>query len=248
MDRLADAFRLIYYDQRGRGKSARNVRPDDVSLASEIDDLDHMRESLRLDVVALLGHSWGGLLAMEYAIRLPDRVSHLVLMNSIAASHDDRLLFRKAYLQRLADKWEQMQALAATLEYAQGDPDIVAAYYRIHYSIALAHRAHLDPLVDRLRASFTAENILQGRAIEDRLWSETLGLSDYTLLPQLTELHIPALILHGEDDFVPVACAAHIAEAIPGARMVVLQDCGHFSYMEVPDKVHKEITGFFAGT
>jgi proline iminopeptidase len=139
-----------------------------------------------------------------------------------------------------------MQALTATPAYERGDPDTVAAYYRIHYSAALAHLEQLDPLVDRLRAGFTPENILQGRAIEECLWSETLGLSDYTLLQKLTDLCIPTLVLHGEDDFVPVVCATHIAEAIPDARLVILPDCGHFAYIEAPDDVHREMTGFFA--
>jgi proline iminopeptidase len=224
------------------------VQPDEVSLASEIDDLNRLRGSLELDAVALLGHSWGGLLAMEYATRHPDRVSHLILMNSIVASHADRMLFRDAYLQRLGSQYEQMQALTATPAYERGDPDTVAAYYRIHYSAALAHLDQLGPLVNRLRAVFTPENILRGRAIEDRLLSEPLGLSGYTLLPQLTELRIPTLILHGEEDLVPVAYAARIAGAIPGARLVVLPDCGHFSYIEAPDAVHSEMMRFFSGT
>src|SRR5512133_939957 len=78
LDRLSDSFRLIYYDQRGRGKSARDVQPDDVSMESEIEDLESVRKYFQLDSVALLGHSWGALLALEYAIRHPRRVSHLI--------------------------------------------------------------------------------------------------------------------------------------------------------------------------
>src|SRR3954464_6135458 len=48
MDRLANPFRLIYYDQRGRGKSADGVQPDDVSLASDVDDLDRVRQDFQL--------------------------------------------------------------------------------------------------------------------------------------------------------------------------------------------------------
>jgi proline iminopeptidase len=58
MDRLADAFRLIYYDQRGRGKSTWNVPPAPVSLQSEMDDLERVREYFQLEQVAVLGHSW----------------------------------------------------------------------------------------------------------------------------------------------------------------------------------------------
>ena len=77
LDRLADAFRLIYYDQRGRGRSAEGVQPDDVTLASDVDDVDKVRQHFQLESSALLGHSWGAVLALEYALRYPRRVSHL---------------------------------------------------------------------------------------------------------------------------------------------------------------------------
>lgn len=57
LDRLSDAFRLIYYDQRGRGKSAANVQPQDVTLASDLDDIDRVRRHYGLDSVVLLRHS-----------------------------------------------------------------------------------------------------------------------------------------------------------------------------------------------
>ena len=59
MDALAKSYRLIYYDQRGRGKSADGVRPEDVTLASDIEDLDAVRRYYHLDAPVLLGHSWG---------------------------------------------------------------------------------------------------------------------------------------------------------------------------------------------
>jgi proline iminopeptidase len=54
LDRLADAFRLIYYDQRGRGRSAEHVQPDDVTLASDVGDLDRVRQHFHLETAALL--------------------------------------------------------------------------------------------------------------------------------------------------------------------------------------------------
>src|SRR5512133_3549729 len=59
LDRLSDSVRLIYYDQRGRGQSAEGVRPEDVTVASDISDIDTIREYYKLDSVVLLGHSWG---------------------------------------------------------------------------------------------------------------------------------------------------------------------------------------------
>src|SRR5262245_3720361 len=87
--RRASSFHLIYYDQRGRGRSYDGAPPRHVSMATEVDDLERVRTWCGVDTVAVLGHSWGGLLALEYALRNPDHVSHLVLMNSAPASHAD---------------------------------------------------------------------------------------------------------------------------------------------------------------
>jgi pimeloyl-ACP methyl ester carboxylesterase len=64
MDRLSDSFRLIYFDQRGRGRSADSVRAEDVTLASDIADLDKVREHFQLTSTAILGHSWGTVLGL----------------------------------------------------------------------------------------------------------------------------------------------------------------------------------------
>src|SRR3954454_6492136 len=68
LDRLAASYRLIYYDQRGRGRSADHVQADDVTLASDIDDLGRVMRHFHLKSAALLGHSWGAVLALEYAL------------------------------------------------------------------------------------------------------------------------------------------------------------------------------------
>jgi proline iminopeptidase len=245
MDRLANAFRLIYYDQRGRGKSAENVGPATVSIQSEIDDLDTVRAYFHLEHVTLLGHSWGGLLAMEYALRYPDRVSHLVLMNTAPASHDDCVLFERERDTSVPEDTAILRDLESRPEDAEGDPDARAAYSRVYFRGTLRSPELLDRLIERLRVDWTTDGILKERAIGERLWNETYGSPDYDLLPRLTGLRVPTLILHGDYDFVPVACATHIAEAIPGANLVVVHDCGHFSYIERPEDVHNALGEFF---
>ena len=244
MDRLSDTFRLIYYDQRGRGKSAGNVQPEDVSIESEIDDLEGLREYCQLDSVAVLGHSWGGVLAMEYAIRQPHRVSHLILMNAAPASHDDLILFRQERRKLEAGNLEELKVLSATAQYEAGDLETDAEYYRIHFRATLRQPEHLERVVKSLRLSFTPESIRKARAIENRLYGQTWLLSQYDLLPKLERLSIPALVIRGDYDFVPAACAEHIAQAIPGARLVVLRECGHFAFLERPDEVRKALAGF----
>ncbi len=243
LDRLADAFRLVYYDQRGRGRSAEGVAAGDVTIESEVADLDGLRRHLGLESAAVLGHSWGGALAMEYATRHPGRVSHLILMNSAPASGEDVRAFREHLLRaRPAGDVEAMRAIASSPGYRAGDIETEAEYYRIHFRIALRRPEQVDEVVGRLRVHFTDEGVLLARAIEDRLYDDTWNSEGYDLVPRLRELDLPTLVLHGEDDFVPVALTARIAQAMPNGRLVVLPDCGHFAYLEAPDAVHEHVT------
>jgi proline iminopeptidase len=245
MDRLlSNGYHLVYYDQRGRGRSADGVKPEDVSIASEVADLDRVREHFRLESAAILGHSWGALLAAEYAIRHPQRVSHLILMNPAPVTTADMTAFRTARNQKVGADLDRLRAIQASDAYKDGNPDAVAAYYSIHFKPALVRTEHYGQLIATLRASFTRDGILKARAVEERLVNDTwLTPGGYDLLPKLKALTIPTLVLASDHDFIPASAAEHIAQAMPKARLLMLKDCGHFSYMECPAPVRTAIDG-----
>jgi proline iminopeptidase len=251
LDRLSDKFHLIYYDQRGRGRSAEYVKPQDVTLESELSDLDKVREHFHLDKVVLLGHSWGTLLALEYAVRYPERVSRLLLMDPAPASGADIDRFRKERVEKWPVLMELRKAIADTTAYKQADPDAVVAYYRIHFKPAFARSEEYEKLMIRMQARFIEqgkEGILKSRAVEDRLVNETWGSPNgYDLHPKLKNLNVPTLIITGDHDFFPFA-AEHIAQAIPRARLITLKDCGHFPYLECPAPLREQIDAFFGGS
>ena len=244
LDRLSSAFRLIYYDQRGRGRSSRDVAPDGVNLESEIDDLEEVRRYVGLDTIAVLGHSWGCLLAMEYVTRHPERVSHLVLLNTAPASHADLQHFRQQRQAAEGPALAKMHAIASKPDYAAGDVETDAEYYRAHFGKALSRPDQLESVVRRLRSHFTPSDIVKARAIEDRLCAETWLSPEYDVLARLRKSQVPALIIHGDQDVVPLQCAAHVAEALAGSRLVVLSGCGHFAYLERPGEVLDAVADF----
>lgn len=248
LDRLSDSFHLIYYDQRGRGRSADGVQPEDVTLASDIADIERVRQYFQLDSVVLLGHSWGTVLALEYALRYPGRVSHMILMNPGPASAADYQLLRKEWLEKRPDDMNRRKAIAESAAYKEGDPEAVIAYYRIHFKTALARADDYEKIIARLKSSFTKEGILKARAIEARLMSETWLSPEFDLLPKVKNLQIPTVIITGDHEFIPAPTAEHIAQAIPNAHLVTLKDCGHFSYLESPVAVHEQISDFFHAT
>jgi proline iminopeptidase len=248
LDRLADAFRLIYYDQRGRGKSGDGVRPEEVSLISDVNDVDEVRRHFQLESAALLGHSWGAVLALEYARRYPTRVSHLILMNPAPASASDLAVFRKAYVQQLGADMDRQRELVAAAAYKEGDPEAVAARYRLHFKPALQRPEDYEKLMATMKAGFISqgkEGIVKARAVEDRLMRDTWQVDGYNLLPKSGSLNIPTLVISGDHDFIPTEIAAHIAGAIPNARLVTIKNCGHFAYLECADDVRRALNDFF---
>jgi proline iminopeptidase len=247
LDRVARHARLIYYDQRGRGRSADGVRPEDVTIASEMDDLDALRRASGFEAVCLLGHSWGGLLAMEYATRHPDRVTRLVLMNTAPASHTDWTSLRdRLRAMRAPGEADRMRDIAASSAYLAGDLDAEAAYYRIHFRVTVRDPKLLLTIVARLRAHFDPGRVLIARAIEDRLNEETSHLAGYDLIPRLAAIDTPTLVMHGDHEMIPIDLAGHIADAMPAATMSVLDGLGHFAFAEDPDRVVDEIATFLA--
>ena len=249
LDELADTYRLIYYDQRGRGKSAENVRPENVTLASDLSDLDAVRRHFRLDAPVLLGHSWGTLLALEFARRHPTRVSHLVLMNPAPVSQAQVATLRQSYVAQLGSDMDRQRAIQAEAAYKEGNPEAVASRYRIHFKYALQRPADYEKLMARMSAAFRSQGkdgILKAWAVEEQLYRDTWSLPGYDLLPKLRGLRVPTLVIVGEQDFIPPSIASAIAQALPEATLVTIPNCGHFAYLECGSAVRSALNNFFA--
>lgn len=248
LDPLADAYRLIYYDQRGRGRSTAGVDPQRVSLATDLGDIDRIRREFDLDAPVLLGHSWGAVLALEYALRHPQHVSRLILVNPAPVSHADLASVRAHYLARLGPRMDEQTAIVESAAYRAGDPDAVAARYRIHFEPAVAKPDDLARMTRRMQDGFERqgrEGILTARAVEGRLMADTWERPDYDLLPALERLRTPTLVIAGRRDFMADA-AVHIADAMPQARLVMIGDCGHFAFLECAAPARAALDRFMA--
>jgi proline iminopeptidase len=124
----------------------------------------------------------------------------------------------------------------------------VVARYRIHFKPALKRPEDYEKLMSSMQAAFIRqgrEGIVKARAVEDRLMRDTWEREEYDLLPKLTALNVPTLVIWGDYDFIPVEIATHIAQAIPKARLVTLKDCGHFAYLECAGDIRTAVDAFF---
>lgn len=218
-DSLATGRTLIYYDQRGGGRSPVN-RETPVGWREQVADLEALRVVWGLDRLTLAGYSWGGLLAMLYAIAHPDRVERLALISPAPAWKGGRAEFERRFQQR-----SQTPALLAAREalrhsgLRESDP---SAHQARLFALAVAGWFH-DPM--------RAESLTPFRLTDRTQRSVWESLGDYDLRPALRALTLPAIVLHGDDDPIPWATAEETAEAL-GAAFHLLPECGHVPYIE----------------
>jgi proline iminopeptidase len=228
LDALADPGRrrLFYYDQRGGGRSPLDARAPAGTAAEHVADLERVRQHLGIDHLRLVGYSWGGLLALLYAVEHPDRVDRLALISPAPATAEGRDAMRARLKQ--ASQRPEVAALRATV-----DP----SDRRARFALAVAgyfhdpRRAHeLTPFLVKLEA-------------EEAVWR---SLGEYDLRPRLSAIAAPVLIAHGREDPIPLATAEETAR-LTGGELVVLDHCGHVPYVEAADRLFPALRTFFDG-
>jgi proline iminopeptidase len=223
-DLLAHGRTLVYYDQRGGGRSPVG-RDVPVGWREHVADLEALRDTWGIERLDLCGYSWGALLAMLYAVTHPERVSSLALVSPAPAARRER----EVYESNLARRNSTPALLAARAELqASGlrSRDIPAYNARL-FELAVAGYFH-DPSRSRELTPFR----ITGRT-QQEVW-DSLG-ADFDLRPALARLDVPALVVHGDDDPIPLDTASATAAAL-NAPLVVLKDCGHVPYVEAPEQ------------
>lgn len=228
MEVLADEHRLIFYDQRAVGRSSGQADRASITWENYVKDLDELCDALKLEKVILLGHSWGGMLAMFYTYHHPQRVRALILVDSAGASSDFRAPFSAAIETRLTPR--DQAELQQTADPSQRDRIVFRAYF------------HDRTLAERLNLTYTPLTASQGSEVSRLMHNVSLGHFD--IHQELEGFKVPTLILHGDEDPLPWQAAEKIHRHIPGSRFVLLKECGHFPMLESPEELFKEIRGF----
>ena len=231
-DALADGRELVYYDQRGGGRSpvARDVP---VGWTEQVADLEALRAYWGFDRLTLAGYSWGGLLALLYSLAHPDRVERLALVSPAPTWRAARERFEAAFARRNLDPAFQ-EARRELRESGLRERDPAAFQQRI-FELSVAPY-FFDPARARELVPFR----VTGRT-QQEVWH---SLGDYDLRPRLPELRgLPSLVIHGEDDPIPIEAARVTAELI-GAEFHPLARCGHVPYVEAFVKFRELVGGF----
>jgi proline-specific peptidase len=231
LDALADERDVVVYDQLGCGNSSQPSDPSLWTIELYVAEVAAVRDTLGLDRVHLLGHSWGGMLALEVALTQPAGLESLVLSSTLSSSK-----LWESEAQRLrAELPDDVRTVLETHERAGTLDD--PAYESAVRAYLERHLCRLDPwpeVVEEIMRSTRAEvyNTMWGP--NEMVPSGTLAGWDVT--PRLDEIRVPALVLCGRYDEATPHQAEVIAAGIPDTELTVFEESAHLTTVEEPER------------
>jgi L-proline amide hydrolase len=233
---------VVFYDQSGCGRSARLDGGGDWSLEVFLEELDAVRVAAGLERFHVLGHGWGGMLALEYALRVPPGLESLVLSSAIASVPQ----WRAETTRLVAELPVEIKAVRAHERVATvGAPryrPAVDAFFRHHLCRLWPWPACLERSLACVRAHPQAHDALLGPSE-----LEPGGLlCDWDITARLGEIRCPTLVLSGRHDLTPPTMAAVLYQGIPDSQWVVFEQSSHVPHLEEPEHYLEVLDGFFS--
>ncbi len=245
LEPLADQYSLIFYDHRCNGRSE-GADVSSMTMDNLTADADALRQALGYDQWAVLGHSFGGNVALEYALRYPQNLSRLILMNTCGdqwwANHNaPELLAKRGFSADTVEAARRFFNGRVTVgEYLPTVMKLIRAYsyhssFLYHPSLmTLAMKVGLGPPM-KLRP----EALIFGYQ----------NMQGWTVMDRLGEIKVPTLVVAGRYDFLfPPEHQAILADRIPDARLELIECAGHNPQVEESDVTVGIIRRFLAET
>lgn len=236
---LSENNLVVFYDQRGCGQTISELTEKQINVSTFVEDIESIRKSLNYDKITLLGHSWGGFLAMKYALQYPASTHKLILLDTMPASQEEFTLFIEEVTKRLAPLHDALQTIESTDLYKAGDPETVEKQLKMVFQTYLYNPENIK----KLNFCLPQQGILNGFKAFGLL-CETIFMKPYDIFNDLPAIKCPTLILHGDSDPISYRMAEHIQQAIPNSQFIKIDNCGHFPYVEQPQITFSAIKNF----
>src|SRR5919205_324454 len=250
LEPLAKNRRVIYYDQRGGGRSDLVRDKSKLTVAKHVADLEAVRQHFKLDRMTLLGNSWGGLLISFYAVAHPDRVERMILHDpgeptkAFAMEAVDEISARVGSRYR-GERAKRYDFVSNPRNWVKAEDP--RALCREWFEMLLPTYVAKVENVKRLKGDVCAgpvEAVRYQQVVSMLIW-ETIG--DWDILPQLPKVKAPVLIIHGEDGPIPVESSEAWARGYPNSRLLVVKDAGHLAHVEQPEIFFPAVETFLRG-
>lgn len=229
---LSQKMQLVYFDHRGQGRSARGPKHT-YTLKNNVEDMEALRQYLGLDKIVVIGGSYGGMVALSYAVRYSENISHLIV---VATVPDYRFLEK-------AKKFIAENGTEEQKEYAKilwdgnfKDEAELLEYFKV---MSPLYSLTYDPTV---KAKTWHRTIYSVDAI-----NQAFGgfLRNYNVLHELHKITVPTLVIGARHDWIcPPEFSEEIAAAIPNSDLRIFENSGHLIRADEPQALMDAIAGF----
>ncbi|MDP9192528.1 MAG: alpha/beta hydrolase [Acidobacteriota bacterium] len=235
-DALAKKYSLVLFHQRGTGKSTLAKYDGTLDLKKLVADLDALRRELKQEKLTLVGHSFGGILSMMYAHEHPDRIRALALLDSGGPTLQAVPKFNANLEARFSAEEK------ATIKEWSDPEKLKNEHKRAVFEITKAKTPAY--FADRTKAKLLIDS-MNDEWFNDRVfWGIIPQMMTLDLRAGLEKVKAPVIVIHGKQD--PLESAAEVHATFPGSRLVLIEDAGHFPWLEQPKQVYSALEGFLA--
>lgn len=239
IEELASDYKVILYDQRGTGLSSGPVDSASITIDNFMDDIDAVRKAFGIEKMNLLGHSWGGILAMHYAIRNQEHLRSLILCSTAATVESFGVMRAAIEENRLPEDRATLEAMASSEEFRNKDPRAWEEFWRVYFKPYFPDQS-LSATMD---LTFT-ENTLQHSDAVARYILNSVG--PFELHETLRSVRVPTLVLHGDSDPMPPAYGERIHASIPNSEFVLMRHSGHWIFVDATEQFTASIDDFLS--
>jgi proline-specific peptidase len=233
--------RVILYDQLGWGNSDHPHNPSMWTVELFVEELGVIRRALGLERAHILGHSWGGQLAMEYALTQPEGLASLILADSLAsapqwAAETTRLVSElPSDVQQIIQKHE-----AAGTTDSPDYQEAMKVFSRRHAG------GHIDPKPEWVKRAFKK---LEDNEVYLTMWGPsefcvTGTLKDWDITNRLGEIRVPTLVIGGRYDEATPTITETLHRGIPGSEWVIFENSAHFPHIEETERYLQVLSQF----
>ncbi|MES3034299.1 MAG: alpha/beta hydrolase [Gemmatimonadota bacterium] len=247
---LAARHTVIFYDQRGTGRSTLPRDSSTLTAAQQVRDLDAVRRHFQLARVTLVAHSYGPLLAASYAIAHPAVVSRMVFFGPVPPRRGEFWQrFGAAMASRMtADERRRLTLANRALGDSTAADAAVRQGCRDYWAIAMGPRlAEPSRAGELIKADLCASDARGIRYGLTRTNGAVMGsYGDWDLRSALAAVPAPTLIVHGEQEAIPMDLIEEWTTALPHATLLRVPRAAHFAYAERPDLVWPAVERFLS--
>lgn len=238
LDRLSSSFHLVYYDQKACGQAEIPADTSAMRLSPYIEDIETVRLKFGFKKFHLLAHSWGTMLAAQYALKYPDHLKSLILVNPAAFSSADV----KEASRILNGRFDYTDQLARTqiiesAEFRIGSHVAMEKLFKLGFRQNMAKKDLADSIRLRIPEDYAKRNGSLKYLYRD--------LYDYDLYPALKKISAPTLIIEGDQD-AGLGATEKIRVQLPAAQYELIREAGHFPFIEQPLVFESAIKKFIA--